>query len=80
MNNAVWNASATSTYERRRVCPRKLACGGCQSREEMRRTHLEKIVKYVQKLQNTKFYNAEGKSKKEAEQNAALLCLNDNMI
>tara|TARA_B100001057_G_scaffold89250_1_gene85459 strand:- start:1656 stop:2321 length:666 start_codon:yes stop_codon:yes gene_type:complete len=38
------------------------------------------IFKVAVKLQNTKFYNSEGKSKKEAEQNAALLCLNDNLI
>ena len=38
------------------------------------------IFKVAVKLQNTKFYNGEGKSKKEAEQNAALLCLNDNLI
>ncbi len=38
------------------------------------------VFRVAVKLQNTKFYNAEGKSKKEAEQNAALLCLNDNMI
>ena len=38
------------------------------------------IFRVAVKLQNTKFYNGEGKSKKEAEQNAALLCLNDNLI
>ena len=38
------------------------------------------IFRVAVKLQNTKFYNSEGKSKKEAEQNAALLCLNDNLI
>ena len=38
------------------------------------------VFRVAVKLQNTKFYNAEGKSKKEAEQNAALLCLNDNLI
>ena len=38
------------------------------------------VFKVAVKLQNTKFYNGEGKSKKEAEQNAALLCLNDNLI
>ena len=38
------------------------------------------IFKVAVKLLNTKFYNGEGKSKKEAEQNAALLCLNDNLI
>ena len=37
------------------------------------------IFKVAVKLQNTKFYNGEGKSKKEAEQNAALLCLNNNL-
>ena len=35
--------------------------------------------KVAVKLQNTKFYNGDGKSKKEAEQNAALFCLNDNL-
>ena len=29
------------------------------------------------KLIDTKFYISEGKSKKEAEQNAAILCLNN---
>ena len=38
------------------------------------------IFRVAVKLQNTKFYNGDGKSKKEAEQNAALLCLNDNLI
>ena len=38
------------------------------------------IFRVAVKLQNTKFYNGEGKSKKEAEQHAALLCLNDNLI
>ena len=38
------------------------------------------IFKIAVKLQNTKFYNGEGKSKKEAQQNAALLCLNNNLI
>ena len=38
------------------------------------------VFKVAVKLQNTTFYNGEGKSKKEAEQNAALLCLNDNLI
>ena len=38
------------------------------------------IFRIAVKLQNTKFYNGEGKSKKEAEQNAALLCLNDSLI
>ena len=36
------------------------------------------IFKIAVKLHNTKFYNGEGRSKKEAEQNAALLCLNNN--
>ncbi len=36
------------------------------------------IFRIAVKLHNTKFYNGEGKSKKEAEQNAALLCLNNN--
>jgi len=38
------------------------------------------VFRVAVKLQNTKFYNSEGKSKKEAEQNAALLCLNNNLI
>ncbi len=38
------------------------------------------IFRVAVKLQSTKFYNGEGKSKKEAEQNAALFCLNDNYI
>ena len=38
------------------------------------------IFRVAVKLQSTKFYNGEGKSKKEAEQNAASLCLNDNLI
>ena len=42
--------------------------------------HMAQAFKVAVKLQNTKFYNSEGKSKKEAEQNAALLCLNDNLI
>ena len=37
------------------------------------------IFRIAVKLNNTKFYNGEGKSKKDAEQNAALLCLNDNL-
>ena len=37
------------------------------------------IFRVAVKIQNTKFYNGEGKSKKEAEQNAALFCLNDNL-
>ena len=37
------------------------------------------IFRVAVKLQNTKFYNGDGKSKKEAEQNAALFCLNDNL-
>ena len=38
------------------------------------------LFRVAVKLQSTKFYNGEGKSKKEAEQDAALLCLNDNLI
>ena len=38
------------------------------------------VFRVAVKLQSTKFYNGEGKSKKEAEQNAALICLNDNLI
>ena len=38
------------------------------------------VFRVAVKLHNTKFYNGEGKSKKEAEQNAALLCLNNNLI
>ena len=37
------------------------------------------IFRIAVRLHNTKFYNGEGKSKQEAEQNAALLCLNDNL-
>tara|TARA_B100001063_G_scaffold245107_1_gene279726 strand:+ start:19 stop:687 length:669 start_codon:yes stop_codon:yes gene_type:complete len=33
------------------------------------------LFKVAVKLMNTKFYTAEGKSKKDAEQNAAILCL-----
>ena len=35
------------------------------------------LFKVGVKLNNTKFYTSEGKSKKDAEQNAALICLND---
>ena len=35
------------------------------------------VFKVAVKLINTKFYISEGKSKKEAEQNAAILCLNN---
>ena len=35
------------------------------------------IFKVGVKLIDTKFYISEGKSKKEAEQNAAILCLNN---
>jgi len=38
------------------------------------------LFRVAVKLPNTKFYNGDGKSKKEAEQNAALLCLNNNSI
>ena len=38
------------------------------------------LIKVAVKLPNTKFYNGEGKSKKEAEQKAALLCLDKNLI
>ncbi len=38
------------------------------------------IFKVAVKLPNTKFYNGEGNSKKEAEQKAAINCLNDNLI
>lgn len=37
------------------------------------------ILKVGVKLPNTKFYIAEGSSKKEAEQNAAMLCYNNNI-
>ena len=37
------------------------------------------LFRVAVKLYNTKFYNGEGKSKKEAEQNAALICLNYNL-
>ena len=33
------------------------------------------VFKVAVKLMNTKFYAAQGKSKKDAEQNAAILCL-----
>ena len=36
------------------------------------------IFKIGVKLPNSKFYTAEGNSKKDAEQNAAILCLNNN--
>ena len=36
------------------------------------------IFKVAVKLQNSKFYIAEGSSKKDAEQNAAILCFNNN--
>ena len=35
------------------------------------------LFKVGVKLQNTKYYISQGKSKKDAEQNAAILCLND---
>ena len=38
------------------------------------------LFRVAVKLQGTKFFNGEGKSKKEAEQNAALLCLNYNLV
>ena len=38
------------------------------------------VFRVAVKLQSSKFYNGEGKSKKDAEQNAALLCLNDNLV
>ena len=38
------------------------------------------ILKVAVKLPNTKFYNGEGNSKKEAEQKAAINCLNDNLV
>ena len=38
------------------------------------------IFKVGVKLQTTKFYIAEGNSKKDAEQNAAILCLNNNIL
>ena len=38
------------------------------------------IFKVAVKLPNTKFFNGEGNSKKEAEQKAAINCLNDNLI
>ena len=37
------------------------------------------VIKVGVKLPNTKFYFAEGASKKDAEQNAAILCLNNNL-
>ena len=38
------------------------------------------LIKVAVKLPNTKFYNGKGNSKKEAEQQAALLCLDNNSI
>ena len=38
------------------------------------------ILKVAVKLPNTKFYSGEGNSKKEAEQKAAINCLNENLI
>tara|TARA_B100000886_G_C20415136_1_gene488939 strand:+ start:168 stop:833 length:666 start_codon:yes stop_codon:yes gene_type:complete len=38
------------------------------------------LIKVAVKLPNSKFYNGEGKSKKEAEQKAALLCLDKNLV
>ncbi len=37
------------------------------------------IFRIAVRLHNTKFYNGEGQSKQEAEQNAALFCLNNNL-
>ena len=37
------------------------------------------IFKVGVRIHNSKFYIAEGKSKKDAEQNAAILCLNDKL-
>ncbi len=37
------------------------------------------VFKIGVKLPNSKYYIAEGKSKKDAEQNAAIICLNDNI-
>ena len=37
------------------------------------------IIKVGVKLPNSKFYTGEGSSRKDAEQNAALLCLNNNL-
>ena len=36
------------------------------------------IIKVGVKLPNSKFYTGEGSSRKDAEQNAAILCLNNN--
>jgi len=38
------------------------------------------IFKVAVKLPNSKYYTAEGSSKKDAEQNAAMLCLNNNLL
>ena len=38
------------------------------------------LFKVGVKLQDTKFYVSQGKSKKDAEQNAAVLCLNDIVV
>ena len=40
--------------------------------------NLESIFKIGVKLPNSKFFIAEGASKKDAQQNAAILCLKDN--
>ena len=37
------------------------------------------VFKIGVRLPNSKYYIAEGKSKKDAEQNAAIICLNDNI-
>ncbi len=37
------------------------------------------VFKIGVKLPNSKYYIAEGKSKKDAQQNAAIICLNDNI-
>jgi len=38
------------------------------------------VFQVAVKLPNSKFYNGIGKSKKDAEQNAAIICLNKNLI
>tara|TARA_Y100000996_G_C22450999_1_gene613854 strand:+ start:163 stop:831 length:669 start_codon:yes stop_codon:yes gene_type:complete len=38
------------------------------------------VFKVAVKIHNTKFYIGEGRSKKDAQQNAAIMCLNNNLL